>query len=256
MGAGMRDKIYLASAIGAVLAIADTIRRFADMDWSGRPPLVAALACLLFCLICIRIGAELLFPPSEPKRRPSLRQALQKRRIGGTNFTLDERLTIDCEGVFESRLGMIAWSQIVAMSKVTFDAQGVSIPLLRLCVRDPWRYLESSSRLQEFMYRATVSRDARYGWIDIATARYRVDLETAYEIALGWRNECPDPFIDQWTPFMSDDAIESRLSQSRREREPMLQLQAHRYPAPDLRTPELRTGLATTGETNEPPPST
>lgn len=215
----MLSKGSLATLAATTLVVGVITARFAMSDWSGRSPLASALAALLFCLLIAYVIFTIVLPAPERKHRtlpPSLREALRKRSIGGTNFTLDQRLLIDREGIFETRLGLISWSQVVGLNAVRMEVGGNTVEYLQVCSRDPWRYLDQLTPLQILAQVPFLSRDARYGRLDIVTCVYRVDLDIAHQIARGWRRECPEPFLEAWRPSMSEVAIGTQLREAQR----------------------------------------
>ena len=172
-----------------------------------------ALRSALVTLTLIGLGWYLFtrHDNEAPKRplRPSQRLALSRRRVGGIHLNSGDRLTIDAAGIFETRLGLIPWSEIVGLRKVVAEIEGASIPMLQLCVRGPWRYLPAGNALQRFG--TGVPRDARYGTIRIATSPYRVDLDVAHTIALSLRRDCAAPFVEDWRHDMREGEIEMGL---------------------------------------------
>lgn len=220
-----------------VLAIVGSI--IAGIVWFTRydapsddSPFIAVVTCLSFLLFVLYVGGSVLFPELWRKRgKDSARRrvALQRRRIGGFTSTHEESLRIDQEGIFETRLGMIAWSQVLGLSAETLVINGVEMPLLRVYLREPWRYLENeTSAVLAYGYRMQPAHDARHGRIDIATQAYRVDAETACEVARDLRGDCAEPWIEDWSAATSAAAIEQRL----REFEFLATAQLEAPPAP------------------------
>lgn len=195
-------------------------------------PFIATLGCLGFLLMVLYGGASVLFPDLWRKRdKDSARRrvALQRRRIGGFTSTRKECLRIDQEGIFETRLGMIAWSQVLGLSADILVINGAEMPLLRVYLRDPWRYLANeNSTVLAYGYRMQLARDARHGRIDIATQAYRVDAETACEVARDLREDCAEPWIKDWSAATTTAVVEQRL----REFEFLAAAQLEALPAP------------------------
>lgn len=182
---------------------------------SDDSPFIAVVTCLSFLLFVLYVGGSILFPDLWSKRgKDSARRrvALQRRRIGGFTWSHKQCLRIDQEGIFETRLGMIAWSQVLGLSAQTLIVNDVEMPLLRVYLRDPWRYLENeTSALMAYGYRMQLARDARHGRIDIVTRPYRVDVETACEVARELRKGCAEPWIEDWSAATSAAVVEQRL---------------------------------------------
>lgn len=204
------------------LALAIVVSIIAGIVWFTRydapsddSPFIAVVTCLSFLLFVLYVGGSILFPDFGRKRdKDSARRrvALQRRRIGGFTSTRKECLRIDQEGIFETRLGMIAWSQVLGLSAEMLVINGVEMPLLRVYLRDPWRYLENeTSAVLAYGYRMRLAHDARHGRIDIATQAYRVDAETACEVARDLREDCAEPWIKDWSAATSATVVEQRL---------------------------------------------
>lgn len=204
------------------LALAIAVSAAAGAGWfmhyqapANGSPFTDALACLCFLLLMIYVGGSILFPGARrghAKDSASRRLALQRRRIGGLTATHERCLRIDQEGIFETRLGLIAWPQVLGLSAETSAIDDAPAPALRIYLRDPWRYLDNDgSTLLAWGYRLHLARDARHGRIDIPTQAYRVDAETACEVARSLRGDCAEPWIEDWDALMSAAVIEQRL---------------------------------------------
>lgn len=222
------DDKPIATAIGVALTaivFGPKAIQYWNLEWTDKSPSQLALGAVAFVLFWMYLGVGPLPYPRSWRRwrkrlpRPaSQRLALRRRRIGGTDYRLEQRLLIDADGIFETRLGLIPWPDIVGMRKAPRKARSGYFDAIQVCVRDPWRYFGRGTKRQAWGSGLLVARNARYGWIDVDTSLYRVDLDTAYEIATILRTQCPEPFIADAHLLMSQARIESRLGELEHER--------------------------------------
>ena len=180
--------------------------------------LSASCACFVYL---VRITVDTL-----PARAAASLTTLRRKRLGDkTGF--DNAPLIDERGIRHPHFGWIDWQDIIGIHRHAFDGEYLEGRGLQLCLRDPRHYLGDDALWMRMRFARLSQPEGRYGTVLLLLQPYGIDQYDAYVLALMLRRKHQEPFVEDWTPDMTETEIDEHL------REPPVSLPAPSAPPAD-----------------------
>lgn len=121
-------------------------------------------------------------------------------------------LRMDRLGITSAQYGRIPWREVVGIELHQMHARGATLHVLRLCVRDPGRYLLRAPAPTRWLHGRRL-RAARVGALPIALNLLDKDAGLVHQCALALRRQDPSPFVPGWNARMEASEVEAILEQ-------------------------------------------